>query len=109
MDRRRGAGSAPSRGGQCAFPVGHRSPVRPQPRQRCSSTPGPTRRPAPCSLWLESLTLSLLLQLSPNPFLADSKYSSVPPGVRAETSQLISCVLREQRVHSSGFQPPPSP
>lgn len=73
MDRRRGAGSAPSRGGRCAFLVGHRSPIRPQPRERCSSAPGPARRPAPSSLWLEGLTLSLQLQLSPNLFLANSK------------------------------------
>lgn len=95
MDRRRGAGSTPSRSGQCAFPVGHRSPIQPQPREGCSSAPGPARRPAPSSLWPEGPTLSLQLQLSFNPFLADSKCSSVPPRIRAETSQLVSRVLWE--------------
>lgn len=90
MDRRRGVGSTPSRGGRCAFLVGHRSPIQPQPRERCSCALGPARRPASSSLWLEGLTLSL--PLSPNQLLANSKYC-VPPRSRAETSQLISHVL----------------
>lgn len=91
-------------GDQRAFPVEHRSPVQPRPGEPCSSAPGPAKHPAPSSsLWLEGLTLSLQLQLSPNLLLANSRYSSVPPRVRAETSQLISHVLQERRVCSSSF------
>lgn len=68
-------------GGWCAFlwDTGH----------WCSASPGSDaalpqgqseRDPAPSSLWLEGLTLPLMLQLSPNLFLANSKYCSVPPG-----------------------------
>lgn len=91
-------------GEQRAFPVEHRSLVQPRAREPCSSALGPAKHPDPSSsLWLEGLTLSPQLQLSPSLLLANSRYSSVPPRVRAETSQLISHVLREQRVCSSSF------